>query len=172
MVAGATIYLIVLVAFIVWRFVVDTLQARQLVGVSGAHAQRGNKLFGGVTLFAGCLRDGSGRVGPFDTQNGATNYLQRVVALTRSKPTDDTFVLDVGTTRFWVRDRHVRRLRDLNDPTCEYEETCFYLPHKSMPSSEQIATVLLGLANNPALFDCWANRVGVVKADGQVFDDR
>jgi hypothetical protein len=39
-----------------------------------------------------------------------------------------------------------------------------------MPRAEEIATALLQLANNPALFDKWAVRNGLpLKADGQVF---
>ena len=62
-----------------------------------------------------------------------------------------------------------RRLRDLTDPKCSYEETCFYFAHKEMPKAEQIATALLQLRNNPALFDRWAAQSGAFKADGQVF---
>ena len=65
--------------------------------------------------------------------------------------------------------RYVRRLRDLTDPKCPYEETCFYPAHKEMPKAEQIATVLLQLKNNPALFDRWAAQCGAFKADGQPF---
>src|SRR5260370_7346205 len=38
-----------------------------------------------------------------------------------------------------------------------------------MPKAEQIATALLQLRNNPALFDRWAAQSGAFKADGQVF---
>ena len=39
-----------------------------------------------------------------------------------------------------------------------------------MPREEEIATVLLQLKNNPALFDKWVIRNGLAfKADGQVF---
>jgi hypothetical protein len=39
-----------------------------------------------------------------------------------------------------------------------------------MPKAEQIATALLQLRNNPALFDRWAYQCGLsFKADGQVF---
>ena len=43
------------------------------------------------------------------------------------------------------------------------------LAHKEMPKAEQIATLLLQLRNNPALFDRWAAQSGAFKADGQVF---
>jgi len=55
-------------------------------------------------------------------------------------------------------------------PECAYEETCFYPLHKGMPKEEEIATALLQLTNNPALFDRWAAQNGLAfKADGQVF---
>jgi len=39
-----------------------------------------------------------------------------------------------------------------------------------MPKAEEIATALLQLTNNPALFDKWAVQNGLAfKADGQVF---
>jgi hypothetical protein len=44
------------------------------------------------------------------------------------------YVLHVGTTRFHVRDRYVRRLRDLTDPKSAYEETCFYPMHRHAES--------------------------------------
>jgi len=56
------------------------------------------------------------------------------------------------------------------DPKCTYEETCFYSAHTEMTEAEQIATALLQLRNNPALFDRWAHQCGLAfKADGQVF---
>ena len=82
---------------------------------------------------------------------------------------DNRYILDVGNTRFHVRDRYVRRLRDSTNPKCGYDETCFYCVHKAMTREEEIATVLLQLRNNPALFDRWAAECGAYKADGQVF---
>jgi hypothetical protein len=39
-----------------------------------------------------------------------------------------------------------------------------------MPKAEEIATALLQLTNNPALFDKWAVQNGLaLKPDGQVF---
>jgi hypothetical protein len=78
----------------------------------------------------------------------------------------NNYVLEIGTTRFHVRDRYVRRLQSVSDPKSEYEETCFCLPYTRVPTAEQIATALLALANNPALFDRWAAQIGAVKADG------
>ena len=93
-----------------------------------------------------------------------------VAALTGATQTDNRYVLDVGETRFHVRDRYVRRLRDPTSPECGYDQTCFYSMHKGMPEEEEIATVLLQLKNNPALFDKWAMQNGLAfKADGRVF---
>jgi len=61
------------------------------------------------------------------------------------------------------------RLRDMTDPGCALEETCFYLARKGMPKAEEIATALLQLAKNPALFERWAAQSGAFKAAGQPF---
>ncbi len=114
-----------------------------------------------VVLDGVCLSDGRSR---------AKAYLRRVAALTGATQTDSLYVLDVGKTRFYVRDRYVRRLHDSTNPKCGYEQTCFYPVHKGMPREEEIATVLLQLKNNPALFDKRAIQNGLAfKADGQVF---
>ena len=81
----------------------------------------------------------------------------------------NSYVLDVGKTRFRVRHRYVSRLRDMTDPGCALEETCFYPAYKDMPKAEEIATALLQLMNNPTLFDRWAAQSGAFKADGQAF---
>jgi hypothetical protein len=101
----------------------------------------------------------------------AEAFLQRILALTGAKKVDGTYVLNVGTLQFQVRDRFIRRLQKPNDPKSPYEETCFYLVHNGMPKVEEIATALLHLSTNPALFDKWALQNGVAfKADGKVFD--
>jgi hypothetical protein len=100
----------------------------------------------------------------------AETYLRRIVALTGATQVGNAYVLNVGNTRFHVRDRYVSRLRDVTDSECADEQTCFYPVHKRLPKAEEIATALLQLANNPALFDKWAAQMGVAfKADGQVF---
>ena len=96
-------------------------------------------------------------------------YLRRIVALTGATQADNNYILDVGRTRFRVRDGYVGRLRDVSNPKCGYEETCFILPYNRMPSAAQIATALLQLKSNPALFDRWAARCGAYKANGQAF---
>jgi hypothetical protein len=60
-------------------------------------------------------------------------------------------------------------VQNVTNPKCGYEETCFYPAYKEMPKAEQIATALLQLKSNPALFDGWAARKEAFKADGQVF---
>ena len=173
MVAASIAYLIVLLAFIVWRFVFDAEHRRQLVEEMAARQQREIKHLGGVgvvVIDGGRFDNCSQGVDPFEGKDCATTYLRRIVALTGASQNGGTFVLDVGTTRFYVRDRHVRRLRNVTDPTCEYEETCFNVPHTDMPTAEQIATVLLELTNNPTLFDGWAAQIGAIRADGRVFD--
>ena len=101
----------------------------------------------------------------------AEAFLQRILALTRAKKVDGAYVLNVGKVQFQLRDRFIRRLQNPNDPKSPYEETCFYLVHNGMPKVDEIATALLHLSNNPALFDKWALQNGVAfKADGKVFD--
>jgi hypothetical protein len=105
-----------------------------------------------------------------DRKERAKTYLRRMVALTGATQMGNAYVLDVGKTRFHVRDRYVSRVREATDPKSAYEETCFYPVHKGMPKAEEIATALLQLANNPALFEKWAIQNGLAfKADGQVF---
>jgi len=105
-----------------------------------------------------------------DRKYRAKRYLRRIVALTGATQIGGAYVLHVGTTRFQVRDGYVGRVRDVTNPKCGYEETCFYPVYKEMPKAEQIATALLQLKSNPALFDGWAARNYVAfKADGQVF---
>jgi hypothetical protein len=124
-----------------------------------------------VAVIAGNpFENSSDDLDPLDRKVRAKTYLRRIVALTGATPMRNGYVVDVGTTRFHVRDRYVSRLRDLTVPKSAYEETCFYPVHKGMPKAEEIATALLQLTNNPALFDKWAIQNGLAfKADGQVF---
>jgi len=104
-----------------------------------------------------------------DHKDRAKRYLQRIAALTGATQMSNSYVLDVGKTRFRVHHRYIIRLRDRTDPGCALEETCFYLAYKDMPKAEEIATALLQLMSNPALFDRWAAQSGAFKADGQAF---
>jgi len=108
---------------------------------------------------------------PNSVRNQAQSYLLRVVALTNATEMGDGYLLNVGTNTFHVRDRYVRRLREVKDAYSRYEQTCFFVPNQRMPSAEQIATALLMLKNDPTLFDKWAVKDGEsFKADGQIFN--
>jgi len=173
--------MIAFLALMVWRFVFAGLRCRPWVRAIAPQQQRHNNVLleegldisdpAGVAVIAGNrFENSSDDLDPFDRKDRAKRYLRRIVALTGATQTGNGYVLDVGTTRFHVRDRYVRRLRDITDPECAYEETCFYPVHKGMPKPEEIATALLQLTNNPALFDKWAVQNGLAfKADGQVF---
>ena len=178
--APANLSTIVFLALIVWRCVFAGLYRRPLARAIALRQQRHNSLLeeglhisdpGGLAVIAGNrFENRSGDLDPFDAKDRAKTYLPRIVALTGATHMEDAYVLDVGKMRFHVRDRYVGRLRDLTDPKTAYEETCFYPVHKGMPNAEEIATALLQLTNNPALFDKWAVQNGLAfKADGQVF---
>jgi hypothetical protein len=122
-----------------------------------------------LTLVAGALENRADGADPVDRKYRAQRYLRRIVALTGATQTGGSYALQVGTTRYPARDRYVRRVQDVTNPKCAYEETCFYLADKEMPKAEQIATALLQLKNTPALFDEWAAQSGALKAGGQAF---
>jgi len=172
--------MIAFLTLIVWRFVFAGLHRRPLVRAIAPQQQRHTNVLeqglrildpGGVAVIAGNrFENGSDGVYPITPKDRAKRYLRRIVALTGATQMGDAYVLDVGKMRFHVRDRYVRRLRDLTDPGCAYEETCFYPVHISMPKAEEIASALLQLTNNPTLFDKWAVQNGLAfKADGHVF---
>jgi hypothetical protein len=172
--------MIAFLALNAWRLVFAGLHRRPLVRAIAPQQQRHNNVLEGglhisdperVAVIAGNrFENGADGLDPFDQKDRAKRYLRRIVALTGASQMDDAYVLDVGEMRFHVRDRYVGRLRDLTDPECAYEETCFYPVHKGMPKAEEIATALLQLTNNPALFDKWAVQNGLAfKADGQMF---
>ena len=175
----ATLSFLAFLTLTVWGLVFAAVRSRRLAGEIDAPLQRHNGFLEWhfhildrtvVGVVAGNLENGLDGAGPVDRKYRAQSYLRRVVALTGATQINSGYVLDVGTTRFEVRDRWVRRLRDVTDPKCMYEETCFYSANKDMPKAEEIATAMLQLKNNPALFDAWAARNNVVfKADGQVF---
>jgi hypothetical protein len=178
--APANLVVTAFLALIAWRFAFAGLRRRPFVREIAAPQQQHNNALGqglhileraGVAVIAGNrFEDSSDGVDPINRKDRAKTYLHRIVALAGATRIGNGYVLDVGTTRFHVGDRYVRRLRDLTDPQCAYEETCFYLAQQGMPKAEQIATALLQLTNNPALFDKWAVQYGLTfKADGQVF---
>ena len=178
--APAILSVIAFLALVVWRFVFVGSRRRPLLRAIALKRQRHSNLLaeglrisglGGVAVIAeGPLENSADDLDRLDRKDRAKRYLQRIAALTGATQSDDAYVLDVGKTRFHVRHRYVKRLRDTTDPECAYEETCFYPVHQGMPKAEEIATALLQLTNNPALFDKWAVQNGLAfKADGQVF---
>jgi hypothetical protein len=175
--APAILSVIAFLALLVWRFVFAGSHRKPLVRAIAR--QRHSTLLeeglhiselGGVAVVAdGPLESRADDLNRLDRKDRAKRYLRRIAALTGATQTGNTYVMDVGKMRFRVRDRYVSRLRDMTDPGCTLEETCFYSVHKGMPKAEEIATALLQLANNPTLFDRWAAQSGACKADGRAF---
>ena len=168
---SATVSLTVFLTLIVWRLVFG-LQRRQSMREAAAPQRRNNNFldFEAVVAIVGdrCVNNSHGGA-LFEGKDRAKTYLRRIVALTGATQAGNNYILDVGRTRFRVRDGYVGRLRDVSNPKCEYEETCFRLPYNRMSSAAQIATALLQLKSNPALFDRWAAQCGAYKANGQGF---
>jgi hypothetical protein len=98
-------------------------------------------------------------------------FLCRVAALTGAKRRGNHYVLDVGHAEFHVGDRHVGRIPIGKDSPIPRGQTCFYPSNQEMPAAEKIATALLHLKNNPALFDGWALQSGSFKSDGTLFTE-
>ena len=170
---------IIILALMLWRRVFAVLHRRNVTReTAGPHPNNDNTLQRRFRILeracAGVIAENgfdpcSDEICLSDRRSRAKTYFRRIVALTGARRMANRYILDVGNTRFHVRDRYVQRLRDSTDPHCGYEETCFDCVHKGMPREEEIATVLLQLRNNPALFDRWAARCGAYKADGQGF---
>jgi hypothetical protein len=178
--APLNLSLIAFLALIAWRFVFTGLRRRPLARAIAPRQQRHNNLFEEGLNISGLVdvavnagnrfENSSDGLDPLDRKDRAKRYLRRIVALTGATQMDDAYIVDVGKMEFRVGYRYVRRLRDVTASACAYEETCFYPVHKGMPKAEEIATALLQLTNNPALFDKWAVQNGLAfKADGQVF---
>jgi hypothetical protein len=177
--APAILSAIALLALIVWRFAFTGHQRELVVREIGALRRQDNSfleqgrhiLVRAAEVMVGSDRfehasDGVDSAGWKDDPKA---YLLRIVAIIGATKMGSGYALDVGITRFQVCGSYVRRVQDVNNPQCGYEETCFYTADKSMPKAEQIATALLQLKNNPALFDRWAAQCGAFKADGQPF---
>jgi hypothetical protein len=176
--APAILSVIAFLILFVWRFVFNGRQRRSAVREVGVPEQQDNRILEqGLHILerVGAVAGGNGANHAPDGAGSAVlkdrpkAYLLRIVALTGATQMGNGYDINVGTTKFHVRDRYVGRLRDCNNPKGAYEETCFYSAEKSMPKAEQIATALLQLKNNPALFDRWAAQNGAFKADGQAF---
>lgn len=109
-----------------------------------------------------------------DAEDRAEACLRRIIELTGATQVGRHYcVLDVGNTRFEVHDSYVSRAPIAAGSTGGAKSlaggTCFYIPNHYMPVSEKIATALLQLKNNPALFDRWAAQNGTFKPDGELF---
>jgi hypothetical protein len=161
---SATLILFALLALITWRLVL-TVHKWPIEEIA-APEQRRNR----ARVLIATRRLG---IGPrpetlCDPNERAKNYLRRIVYLTGATRVGDGYMLSVGATRFHVRHRYAKRLREATDPKSRSEETCFY-SKQVMPVEEQIATALLQLKNNPALFDKWAAWNGLFRANGEMF---
>ena len=148
----------------VWRLVLSAQQRRPAArGIDAARAQENGLLGHGLHILQ---RTRLVIVGDSDRPK---DFLLRVVALTGAKEMGNGYDLNVGATKFHVRDGYVGRLRETSSRKGTYEETCFYSAEKGIPKAEQTASVLLQLKSNPALFDRWAAQCGAFKADGRAF---
>ncbi len=112
--APATLSLLAFLALTVWRFVFAGLWHRRLVREIEAPQQRRNGFLelrlhifdrADVGVLAGNLENGSDGLDPVARKYRAQSHLRRVVALTGATQMGNGYVLDVGTTRFEVRDR-------------------------------------------------------------------
>lgn len=175
-----TLMTMMILVLLAWRSVFAVLGRRSVPrGIAAPLRHYNNSLrrrfsiFGqaqGRVIAENVLGTDSERICLPDKKRRPKMYLQLIVALTGGAQADDGYFLDVGNTRFHVRDRHVRRWRDPANPESGYDETCFYCAHKSMPREEEIASALLLLKHNPMLFDKWAMQNGLaVRADGDTF---
>jgi hypothetical protein len=171
--------LVMILALMVWRSVLAVMHRRDILRETGLYPHHGNasrrrfRILERAGARAGAeegFRMRSHEIRLSDRSLRAKAYLSRIVALTSGTQTDAGYLLDVGKTRFYVRDRYVRRLRDATNPECGYDETCFYCLNRDMPRAEETASALLQLKNDPGLFDKWARQNGLAfKADGEVF---
>ena len=119
---------IVLLTLIVWRLVFASLQRRPFMRERAVPQRRNNNVLDleAVLAIAGNrFVNNSHAMDRFERRNRAKTYLRRIVALTGATQTSQGYVLDVGTTRFFVRDGYVERQRDASDRKCGYERTCF-----------------------------------------------
>jgi hypothetical protein len=100
----------------------------------------------------------------------AQAYLRRVAILTGAERVGGYYVLETGDARFYVSDRQVARSRRGIPSSILRKQTCFYIPQQGIPAEERIASALLHLKSNPALFDSWARQTGSYKANGEMFN--
>ena len=174
----ANLAVTILLGVIVCKLVVTGLRPRLWIRQVAAPQQRNNifelghcilERTGRAVIANNRIENGGDRVGSMDRQNSVPEtYLRRIVFLTGAVQMGDYYVLDVGKTRFFVRDGYIKRLRDVTDPKCPQEETCFYPVRQDMPAAEKTGTALLQLENNPTLFARWAAKSGAFKANGEL----
>ena len=164
----------ILLSVIVCRLVVTGLRPRLLIRQVAAPQQRNNIFHcilerrGRAVIANNRIENSGDRVGLMDRDDSVPEtYLRRIAVLTGAIQIGDWYVLDVGKTRFFVRDGYIKRLRDVTDRKCPQEETCFYPSHQDMPAAEKIGSALLQLKNNPTLFARWAVKNGAFKANGE-----
>ena len=169
----AILSLIVLLTLVVWRLAFTGLQRRRWFGgIAAAHDNASNACARMLEQPPAVVTTGDGgnprsyRINPIKAESRAETYLRRTVAIVGATQKGNGYVLDVGTTRFQVHDRYVKRLRDVSDPMC----ACFSSVFQGLPTAELIAAALLQLRNNPSLFDKWAlQRDLAFKADGEAY---
>lgn len=172
-----TLLLVMILSLMLWRSAFAAMHRRDVLGETGLHHGNAPRRRFRILERAGArvsaqegFRIGSHEIRLPDRSLRAKTYLSRIVALIGATQTDAGYLLDVGKTRFYVRDRFVRRMRDATNPEYGYDETCFYCLNRAMPRAEETASALLQLKNNPGLFDKWARQNGLAfKADGEVF---
>jgi hypothetical protein len=96
----------------------------------------------------------------------AAEYLKRIARITRAERVcDDSYRLSVGRRSFLVDYKFVRVISRRG------KATCFSVASDpDMPSAEVVASALLQLKNNPALFEKWRQMQGYpFKANGMRF---
>jgi hypothetical protein len=164
----AILLVIVFFTIVVWRLMFTCLLRPLVREATAPEQQHNNILQQGLHILVQNDSDGGNcNAG----QQAAEAYLRRVVALTGATQMGSSYTLDVGKTRFHVRDRNVRRIPDGEDPIWGRCETCFHPAYQEMAAEEQIATVLLQLKSNPWLFENWAVKHELAfKADGRRFN--
>lgn len=175
---SAILTVIALLSFVMWRLVFTALPRTSAGAIAGPRRENDNLarrrlrlwgLPGAEVIIESGWEPGFYRIGIAQAESRADMYLHRVIALTGATQKGNSYFLDVGTPRFQVWDKFIRRIEEASDPKGRYEETCFYSTFPGIPRAEQIAAALLQLRNNPGLFEKWAEKDRAFKADGQPF---
>ena len=157
--ASAILLVIVFLTILVSRLLFASLH-RPLVRETVALGQQRNNILeqalhiarAGLRVADSHIENVSDRGSSEEEEQLAETYLRRVVTLTGARQMGNSYVLDVATVRFRVRDGYVTRVQDGAAPTWARSETCFHSAYHGMSKAEQIAGVLLLLKSNPSLF--------------------